>query len=140
MTLSDTTHPSPRWDHLARWFVIARKRRGWRSLAEAERQTGIPYSTLKEFEKGPWPSPRRTEATDTMIEYADLLGWTPDSIDVVLAGGEPTEKAKASDVWAGVAAVAAGATAEEKLKIVREIQSSNLSDELKAYLTKGVLG
>jgi hypothetical protein len=134
MTLN-SAHPGPRWDHLGKRLQLAR---GRMSRAEASRRSGIPYSTLKEFEKGPWPSAERTEPTPTMRAYAEFLGWTAGSIDTVLAGGEPTKvPSTPADVYV---AIAAGATAEEQLRVLRDIQGSDMPEDTKAWLQKVLLG
>jgi transcriptional regulator with XRE-family HTH domain len=132
MTLSNA-HPAPRWDHLGRRLELAR---GRTSRAEVARQTGISYSAIKQIERGPWP-PNRTDPTPTMRELAAHYGWTPDSIDDVLTGGEPTQIATMGDVYR---AVAAGATSDEQSEIMRGIWASNLPEDLKSKLTKLILG
>jgi hypothetical protein len=133
MTLN-SAHPGPRWDHLGKRLQLARAPM---SRADAARKSGIPYSTLKEFEKGPWPSAQRTEPTPTMRAYAEFLGWTADSVDTVLAGGEPTKATTPADAYV---AIAAGASAEEQLRILRDIQGSNMPEGTKAWLQKVLLG
>lgn len=137
MTLN-SAKSAARWEHLGRRLQLAR---GRVSRAEIARRTGIAYTTIKEFEKGPWPSPDRTEPTPTMRQLAEHYGWTPDSIDAVLAGGEPeyatSQVTTLRDVYT---AVASAASPDEQVEMVRGIMASNLPDELKAKLTKILLG
>ncbi|MGW6454981.1 helix-turn-helix domain-containing protein [Streptomyces sp. NPDC055078] len=46
---------------------------------------GVSRATVQNIERGTGP----TKPNATVREYAQLLGWTPDSVDRVLAGGEP---------------------------------------------------
>ncbi|MEU9921931.1 helix-turn-helix transcriptional regulator [Streptomyces griseoluteus] len=57
---------------------------------EAANALGVGRSTVQKME-----SPRVSQVTRTTIRaYARLLGWTEQSVDQVLAGGEPTAAAE----------------------------------------------
>lgn len=140
MTLN-SANPGPRWVHLGKRFVLARELMGL-SRAEAARKSGIHPKTLQEFENGPWPSSRRKTATGKMLAYADFLGWTPDSADAVLAGGEPTQRVPRRDHPGAemYAAIASGATAEQIVEIGRAVMGSDMAAEHKAMLMRALLG
>ncbi|MFF3094225.1 helix-turn-helix domain-containing protein [Streptomyces cyaneofuscatus] len=52
---------------------------------QVAREVGFSRATLQNIEKGI----ASTKVTPTIREYARYLGWTDDSIERVLAGGEP---------------------------------------------------
>lgn len=63
-----------------------RQRRKPRLTQEAVASSlDVSRATVQNIERGTGP----TKATPTIRAYAALLGWTPTSVDRVLAGGEP---------------------------------------------------
>ncbi len=92
VTLRPMTAPDLRrdWRHLGRTLRAAR---GGRSRAEVERESGVSATQIKRYEAGVVTPP---EIPDKMWMLAAYYGWTPDSVEKVLAGGEPMQIAGTS--------------------------------------------
>lgn len=97
------------WAHLARQLARARKVAGLTQgeLAEA---LGVGLSTVQKMERPgvPW-----AKVSPTHRLAARYLGWTDDSIDRVLAGGEPVMAEGAADARLAQAADAQQSAFEE---------------------------
>ncbi|MEU8316669.1 MULTISPECIES: helix-turn-helix transcriptional regulator [Actinomycetes] len=72
------------WSRLGRVMAEAREALKLTQVEVAER-IGVSRTPIQSIERGD----TRAKITGTMRGYAQLLGWTPESIDRVLAGGEP---------------------------------------------------
>jgi transcriptional regulator with XRE-family HTH domain len=73
------------WVRLGRAFAEARDARGLTQV-EVAAQIGVSRGPIQAIERGEDVK----KPTGTMRSYARLLDWTDDSIEQVLAGGEPT--------------------------------------------------
>ncbi|MFC8124693.1 helix-turn-helix domain-containing protein [Streptomyces sp. NPDC057302] len=72
------------WVHLGRALKTDRKRQGLTQEEVADRLTA-GLSSVQAIERGQ----EYTKPTRTIRAYASLLHWTEDSVDQVLAGGDP---------------------------------------------------
>jgi len=89
--------PSGDWGRLGRYVLSARTAAGFSDLADLAAATGITDRTLGKLETG------KRVGTKTLAAVARHVGWTPDSPQLVLAGGEPVpleDRAAASDTLA----------------------------------------
>lgn len=69
------------------------RRRPKLTQPEAARQLGVGRSTVQKMDNG-----KAGQVTITTVRsYARLLGWTEDSVDQVLAGGDPVMRPDAAD-------------------------------------------
>lgn len=71
------------WARLGELLKAARSERGWEQQDVAGR-IGVKRGALYNIERG-----EVSKITPTLIAYARLMGWTDDSIEHVLDGGEP---------------------------------------------------
>ncbi|MDX3354698.1 helix-turn-helix transcriptional regulator [Streptomyces sp. ME01-24h] len=74
------------WVALGRAFASARKALDGMSQVQAAERLGVERGTIQGIERGI----SRAKVTPTMRSYARLVRWTDDSIDSVLAGGDPS--------------------------------------------------
>lgn len=78
------------WARLGKALSRARKR-GDRTQRDVAAALSISLATVQNIERG--KSARGepfTRVTPTVRAYAQLMDWTPESIEAVLGGGEPT--------------------------------------------------
>lgn len=77
------------WQHLGREFAAARKAAGL-SQVQAADQLRVTRSPIQAIERGRQPNGRPfNKVTSTMRAYARLIGWTEDSPEQILDGGQP---------------------------------------------------
>lgn len=70
------------------WQLLGRRVRERReALRLSQGAAGISASTWRKVEHASEPPYRRS----TLLAIAQVLRWTPESIDLVLGGGEPVE-------------------------------------------------
>ncbi|WP_263165462.1 helix-turn-helix transcriptional regulator [Streptomyces sp. SCSIO ZS0520] len=101
------------WARLGDAFQHARAARDPKlTQDDAAQALGVSRATVQNMERGKGT----TKVTPTMRAYAQLLGWTPGSIEAVLEGGEPS--------YTSDAAAAIGAVPETglPLRIVHELE------------------
>lgn len=77
------------WKRLGRAFAEAREAAQLSQVQVAER-LGVSRTPVQSIERGHIKGKSFTRISGTMRGYARLVGWTDDSIETVLAGGEPT--------------------------------------------------
>jgi DNA-binding XRE family transcriptional regulator len=104
------------WLRLGRALRAGRKRAGLTQVGVAQ-AIGVSRTPIQAIERGD----QFDKPTGTMRSYASLVGWTPDSIEVVLAGGEPTYQA---DIEAGPRPATEGLP----VRILEEIGEGRLID------------
>jgi transcriptional regulator with XRE-family HTH domain len=78
------------WANVARWLIRAR---GDRTQPEVARAADVSLGTIQKYESG-----RAVQGGRMLRKLATHYGWTPDSLDNVLAGGEPTYSPLAQEV------------------------------------------
>ena len=78
-----STMTTANWARLGAALVAAREELGLQQQEVAQR-IGVKRGALANIEHG-----RIAKVTTTLRAYARLVGWTDDSLEVVLAGGEP---------------------------------------------------
>lgn len=79
--------PGQDWSHLG--VMIRRHRRQARmSQTDLATAVGMSLRTIGSYERGRVPA-GAPSVPDGYYDVARILGWTPDSVDRVLAGGEP---------------------------------------------------
>lgn len=108
------------WGRLGRALADARKRTGHTQTGVAE-AIGVSRTPIQAIERGT----EFDKVTGTIREYARLVGWTAESIEAVLAGGEPRLTAEAA-----IPATSATASLLDDLplRIVEEIGEGPLLD------------
>ncbi|WP_328860925.1 helix-turn-helix transcriptional regulator [Streptomyces sp. NBC_00306] len=84
--------PERDWERLGRSFAKAREAADLTQVDVAER-IGVTRTPIQAIERGR----AFKKVTGTMRSYARVLCWTDDSIDRVLAGGEPAPAAAAGE-------------------------------------------
>lgn len=120
------------WGRLGRALADARKRTGRTQTGVAE-AIGVSRTPIQAIERGT----EFDKVTGTIREYARLVGWTTNSVEVVLAGGEPT---LASDI-APITQSATPLLADDlPLRIVEEIGEGPLLDTTVLNLGPGRTG
>lgn len=72
------------WERLAK-LVRARRKQLRMTQAQLGAESGTSEPTVRHLEA----QVRQTFSDDTLIAISKALGWSPDSIDRVLAGNEP---------------------------------------------------
>jgi Uncharacterized protein conserved in bacteria len=77
------------WARLGRTFAAAREAAGLTQVEVAER-IGVTRSPIQSIERGGVRNTPYKKVSSTMRSYARLLGWTSDSPDHILRGGEPS--------------------------------------------------
>lgn len=114
------------WARLGRTLAAAREAAGLTQVEVAERIKGS-RGPIQEIERGGPRGKPYTKPTGTMRNYARLVGWTDDSIEHVLQGGEPSLVHKEPDGTADLEPTAAEPTAAVRpsgrlpLRIVDEL-------------------
>lgn len=79
------------WGNLARHLRAAR---GERSLAEVALDCAAIEGSILNLEKG---RPPRYGVPAVLIRLVEYYGWTPESLEDMLAGGEPTPATRAGE-------------------------------------------
>lgn len=81
----------PHYERLLKLVSEARKHRGLDKQADLIKASGLSRSTARRFERG--------ESVDetSLRKISRAVGWTPDSAQDVLEGGEPTPAPAAPD-------------------------------------------
>ncbi|MFE6903848.1 helix-turn-helix domain-containing protein [Streptomyces sp. NPDC057717] len=78
------------WERLGRSFADARDALGLTQVQVAER-LHVSRTPIQAIERGNQGKDKPfTKVSNTMRAYARIVNWTEDSIDAVLAGGDPT--------------------------------------------------
>lgn len=78
------------WANVARWLVRAR---GDRTQPEVAKAAGISLGTIQKYESG-----SAVRGGRILRKLTAYYGWTADSLDTALAGGEPTTRVLARTV------------------------------------------
>jgi DNA-binding XRE family transcriptional regulator len=122
-----------KWLRLGRALAQARKQASLTQNGVAD-AIGVTRSPIQAIERGD----EVAKVTGTMRSYARLVGWTDDSIDAVLAGGEPTHL-RVEDLEREGAQVRTGAD-DLPLRIIDELGEGQLLDTTVLDLTPGGSG
>lgn len=105
------------WGRLGKALKAARQDENVKlSQEEMAAELGVGRSAIQMIERGV----AKTKPSPTMRAYARRVGWTDDSVDTVLAGGDPTQ---ATDTAAPEEAGTVSAdTSRLPLRIVHELE------------------
>lgn len=90
------------WKRLGQAFATARRAAQLTQVQVAD-QLSVTRTPIQAIERGHIQGKPFTRVSGTMRGYARLLGWTDDSIDAVLAGGEPATLKKSEAAPGGPA-------------------------------------
>ncbi|MEU2755980.1 helix-turn-helix transcriptional regulator [Streptomyces albidoflavus] len=121
------------WVRLGRALAEGRKEAGL-TQAEAASRLDTSVSTVQAIERGgTWAKP-----TPTIRAYVRLVGWTDDSVERVLAGGEPSRVVEAT-ADLSVAGAEPGAPVPDglPLRVAAELASGPLLDTMVIQLPGG---
>lgn len=122
-----------KWLRLGRALAQARKQAGLTQNGVAD-AIGVTRSPIQAIERGD----EVAKVTGTMRSYARLVGWTDDSIDAVLAGGEPTHlRVEDLEREAAESRQARAGADDLPLRIVDELGEGRLLDTTVLELTPG---
>lgn len=115
------------WGRLGRAVMEARKAAGLSQIELAD-AAGLSRSAVQSIERGrPFGSPQLSHRS-----VAQVLGWTPDSVAVVLGGGEPVRSAPAAEAFGPTVSVAAGVEPVDELL-------DDLTERVRAALLGGTV-
>ncbi|MFB8035913.1 helix-turn-helix transcriptional regulator [Streptomyces sp. NPDC056004] len=118
------------WVRLGEAFKAARVAHEPRlTQDDVQRALDVSRATVQNIERGK----EFSKATASHRAYARLVGWTEDSVDTVLAGGEPTLAAGSDSASAEGAPVPDGLP----LRVAEELASGPLLDTMVIRLPGG---